>query len=357
MWLLPLGIGCAAGFVLTPLARRTALRTGIIDLPIGLKIHKRATPLLGGVAVYLAFALTSVIVLPMSRPVVGLIAGGLAAVVVGVLDEKFTLPPLVHLAGQVAAALIAIVAGVGRITSLSVPFSGLTTPALQIPAALGLALTLLWLVGMMNTMNFLDGLDGLAAGVSALAAVLLAVWASEPQRFYLHPAAHHEDLLLPLALAGALIGFLPYNWHLARIFLGDSGSMFLGLAIGALSIEWSTKLGTALLVLIIPVLDVAWAIVRRRLQGRSFLSGDKQHVYHRMLELGLSPTTTVLLLYFLCCVLGVLDLLLVKTAKLAAFLILAVVIGVAFVLLEIQASRRGSGSAAERASRLRQAQK
>jgi UDP-N-acetylmuramyl pentapeptide phosphotransferase/UDP-N-acetylglucosamine-1-phosphate transferase len=153
-------------------------------------------------------------------------------------------------------------------------------------------------------------------------------------------SAHHEDLFLPLALAGAIAGFLPFNWHRARIFLGDSGSVFLGLGIGALAIVGPAKLGTALLVLIIPILDVAWAMVRRQLQGRSFLTGDKQHVYHRMLELGFGYTSTVLVLYLLCGALGVLDLFLFKTAKLVAFVVLAAVTAGSFVLLEARASRR-----------------
>jgi UDP-GlcNAc:undecaprenyl-phosphate GlcNAc-1-phosphate transferase len=269
------------------------------------------------------------------------IVGGAAAVLVGVLDEKVSLPPLIHLGGQVAAAAITVVAGVGYISSVSVPFSALTTPGFRLGAAAGIALTLVWLVGMMNTVNFLDGLDGLATGIATLAALLLAVWALEAQhRFYLPPTAHHDDLILPLALAGALLGFLPYNWHQARIFLGDSGSMFLGLALGALSIVGPAKLGTALLVLIVPVLDVAWAIVRRQLRGRSFLTGDKQHVYHRMLELGISHTSTVLLLYFLCAALAGLDLMLIKLAKLVAFLVLAAATAGCFVLLELRASSR-----------------
>jgi UDP-N-acetylmuramyl pentapeptide phosphotransferase/UDP-N-acetylglucosamine-1-phosphate transferase len=202
---------------------------------------------------------------------------------------------------------------------------------------------------MMNTINFLDGLDGLATGVAAIAAILLAVWASEAHRFLL-PGSHPEELVLPLALAGALLGFLPYNWHRASIFLGDSGSMFLGLALGSLAIIGPAKLATALLVLIIPVLDVAWAIVRRQLRGRSFLAGDKQHVYHRMLEVGMSHTQVVLSFYLLCIVLAVLDLSLLKLDKLIAFVAVAILLGAAFILLETTADRRRSESPSRRAT-------
>lgn len=342
VWVAPLGLGFLVALVLTPIVRRVATITGNLDRPVGNKIHRSATPLMGGVAVYSAFAVASLSVLPASRPVVGLIVGGLASIVVGVVDEFLTLKPLVHLGGQIAAALIAIVAGVGVIGHISVPWGAVTTPGLSLSLLIGLPLTVIWLVGMMNTVNFLDGLDGLAAGICALAALMLAVWASEPSRFALPVTAHHEDIYLPLALAGALLGFLPFNWHRAKIFLGDSGAMFLGLALASLSIVGPAKLATALLVLLIPVLDVAWAIIRRPLQGRSVLSQDKQHVYHRMLELGMRHTRVVLVLYVLCIALAGLDLALIKLAKLVAFVILAVAALAAFVVLDSRAARRRS---------------
>lgn len=295
---------------------------------------------MGGVAVYLAFSTALLVAVPLSAPVIGVLVGGAAAVVVGMLDEWKTLPPLTHLAGQVVAAAVTVVSGVGVLTTVSIPTATLTSPGYKLPLLVGGAITILWLVGMMNTVNFLDGMDGLATGVAALAALLLAAWAAEKYKLYIPSSPHHEDLVLPLALAGALLGFLPYNWHSARIFLGDSGSMFLGLALGALSIVGPAKLATALLVLMIPVLDVAWAIVRRQLQGRSFLSGDKQHVYHRMRELGMSYRTVVLLFYALCIALGLLDLALYKVEKLVAFLVLTSVIGSGFVILEVRATGR-----------------
>jgi UDP-GlcNAc:undecaprenyl-phosphate GlcNAc-1-phosphate transferase len=140
-----------------------------------------------------------------------------------------------------------------------------------------------------------------------------------------------------MALAGALLGFLVFNWSPAKIFLGDSGSMFLGMALGVLSIAGPAKLGTALIVLIVPVLDVAWAIVRRGMRGKNFLSGDKQHVYHRLMELGPRPTQTVLLFYGICIVLGAVDLLLLKLWKYIAFAVLAVILIAAFAVLELRA--------------------
>lgn len=324
----------------TPAAGKVARAFGVMAHPTGDRIHRVATPMMGGVAVYAAFALATLVLVPFRGAVAGVLAGGFAAVVVGLLDEWLTLPPLAHLAGQITAALIAVGTGVGVLQTISVPTGGFTAPGLKLPLAAGVLVTLFWIVGMMNTVNFLDGLDGLATGVSAIAAILLAVWAEEKSKFLIPSMPHHADLILPLCLAGSLAGFLVFNWHPARIFLGDSGAMFLGLALGTVSIVGPAKLGTALLVLVIPVLDVAWAIVRRRMRGKNFLSGDKQHVYHRMMELGMSHLWTVITLYVLVGILAWLDLQLFKLDKLIAFVVLAAVFSAGAIVLETRASRR-----------------
>jgi len=341
LWITPLIVTVGVALVLTPFAIRAANRFQVIDRPLGLKIHKKPTPLLGGVAVYIAFVIGAVLFLPLRGPVSGIIAGGAVAVIVGVVDDRFSLPPLGHLAGQVLAAVAAILAGVGVVKTISNPFAS-THQILsfqgnwEVPTALGVAFTLFWIVGMMNTVNFLDGLDGLSSGVGIIAAAMLGWWAASHDV----TAFHHADLILPILLAGALLGFLPFNWSPARIFIGDSGAMFVGLALGGMSIFGTPKLAAALLVLIVPVLDVAWAIVRRALHGKSFLTGDKQHVYHRMIELGMSQRATVLSLYALCLILGMLDRLLIRLDKLIAWLAIAFLIGVAFIALEIAANRK-----------------
>ena len=359
LWVAPLLVALVAALLLTPVAERLAIRYRVMDKPIGQKIHKLPMPLLGGLAVYVAFLIATALFLPLRGPVLGIIVGGGVAVIVGIMDDRFNLPPLVHLGGQFLAAVVTVVAGVGIVRYLSIPWEPLNghlsngrpclahaaTPcssSWELPAIVGLGFTLLWMVGMMNAVNFLDGLDGLSTGVCAITAALLAVWASHLQNFISHPAAsfHHADFLLPVILLGALLGFLPYNWHPARIFIGDSGVMFAGLALATLSILGPAKIGLALLVLAIPILDVAWAIVRRQLRGRSFLSGDKQHVYHRMLELGMSHTSTVLSLYGLCIALGIVDFAATKLVKLAAFAIVAVVTVIAFIYLEVAGNHR-----------------
>jgi UDP-GlcNAc:undecaprenyl-phosphate GlcNAc-1-phosphate transferase len=357
LWVAPLLVAFVSAVLLTPVAERVAIRYRVMDKPIGQKIHKLPMPLLGGLAVYAAFVIASALFLPLKGPVLGIVVGGGVAVAVGIIDDRFNLSPLVHLAGQFLAAVVTVVVGVGIVRFVSIPWGPLnghycpphitaahqcSTGSWQVPAVIGLAFTLLWMVGMMNAVNFLDGLDGLSTGVCAITAALLAVWASHLQNFIANPTAtfHHADFLLPTILLGALLGFLPFNWHPARIFIGDSGVMFVGLGLATFSILGPAKIGLALLVLAIPILDVAWAIVRRQLAGRSFLAGDKQHVYHRMLELGMSHTSTVLSLYALCLALAVADYAATKLVKLAAFAVVTVVTIIAFIYLEVAGNHR-----------------
>lgn len=335
LWIAPGLVAFAVSVAATPLAIRLARTLGVIDHPVGAKIHLLPTPLLGGLAIFAAFLLGCAVFLPVAGPVRGIILGGAIAIGVGVLDDKLNLPPLLHLGGQALAAVVTVTTGVGIVKTISNPFASSALIAhgegnYVIPAVLGLGFTLFWIVGMMNTVNFLDGLDGLSTGVGAITAILLALWA----------ANHHADLALPAVLAGALLGFLPFNWNPAKIFIGDSGAMFLGLALASISITAPAKIGTALLILVIPVLDVAWAIVRRYLKGKSFLSGDKQHVYHRMIEVGMSPRVTVLSLYALCIALALPDLLLPRLVKLAAFVLVGLATAGAFIWLEIAGNSR-----------------
>jgi UDP-N-acetylmuramyl pentapeptide phosphotransferase/UDP-N-acetylglucosamine-1-phosphate transferase len=266
--------------------------------------------------------------------------------------------------GQIVVVLAAILSAFPHIEQLSNPFAtprqtqsgqgsfylsylfdhrSLTqdyTPWLT--AALGIAFTVFWIVGMMNTFNFLDGLDGLAGGVGAIGALFLGLWSLVMTDVYLAPTHANQNIVLPLILCGAILGFLVFNWSPARVFMGDSGAMFIGFALGALSIFGPVKFGTWLLIMVVPIIDVAWAIVRRLMGRRSFASGDKHHIYHRMLELGLSRQSVVLIFYGLCMVLGVIDLNLYKRQKVVAFVVVAVLSAAGAVLLEVRGRRAES---------------
>jgi UDP-GlcNAc:undecaprenyl-phosphate GlcNAc-1-phosphate transferase len=359
--LLGLGLAFLVAVALVPLGIRLAWRLGVVDHPVGDKIHARPTPLMGGAAMAASFLVVTLL-FPRHWPnpaLVGLLAGCALATLLGIADELWSLPAWKHFLGQVGVVLVAIVIGFPRIQGVSNPLFTTVSPhhsgsislatllgfghapgnvAHAVTLVAGILFTVFWIVGMMNTVNFLDGLDGLAGGVAAIAALFLGLWAwhMAGSGYVTHD---EQNVILPLILCGALLGFLVYNWAPARVFMGDSGAMFIGFALGALSIFGPVKLGTALLLLIVPIVDVAWAIVRRLLGRRSFASGDKHHIYHRMLELGMARRSVVLAFYALCIALGVLDLLLVKKQKLAADAVVALLAAAGAVALEVRGRR------------------
>jgi UDP-GlcNAc:undecaprenyl-phosphate GlcNAc-1-phosphate transferase len=359
--LLGLGLAFLMAVALMPLGIRLAWRLGIVDHPVGNKIHARPTPLMGGAAMAASFLVVTLL-FPRHWPnqqLVSLLVGCALATLLGLADELWSLSPWQHFLGQVGVVLVAIIIGFPRIEKVSNPLStsvslnrsgsiSLATllgfghapseVAHAVTLVAGILFTVFWIVGMMNTVNFLDGLDGLAGGVAAIAALFLGLWAWHMAGSG-YVTRDEQNVILPLILCGALLGFLVYNWAPARVFMGDSGAMFIGFALGALSIFGPVKLGTALLLLIVPIVDVAWAIVRRLLGRRSFASGDKHHIYHRMLELGMSRRSVVLAFYALCTALGVLDLLLVKKQKLAADAVVAVLAAASAVALEVRGRR------------------
>ncbi len=339
--------------LLEPLGIRLARQLGVIDRPVGDKIHTRATPLMGGVAIAVAFlvtagawhAWTALRYHDPNTALTGLLIGCALAAALGIWDELRTLPPRLHLLGQIGVVLVTLGLNFPIIDTISNPLQKITVqgnasqPVLPI---IGVLFTVFWIVGMMNTINFLDGLDGLAGGVTAIAAFFLGLWevVVAGTRYFPSPSHDSQNVILPLMLCGAILGFLVYNWAPARVFMGDSGAMFIGFTLGALSIfGTSPRVGTALLILIVPIVDVAWAIVRRLAGRRSFASGDKHHIYHRMLELGLTRRAVVLLFYGLCLVLGLIDLKLYKADKLIAFAVVAVLAAAGAVALELRGRR------------------
>ena len=326
LWL-QLGVAAVAVFALslalTPLLGALSRRTGILS-PGNRERDTRydRVPLLGGVAFYLAFVLGMIVLEPLTGSrrdslsgvsidaghlmlqLHGLLLGGAVAVTVGVLDDICDLRPAVHFLGQLAAAATALIGGLAPVRGISNPlanhfFYAQPEKHLQILLATPLALgfTMFWIVGMMNTVNFLDGLDGLAGGVTAIAAILLAIWSGRIHDQGVGPLVGSEVLVLPpLILAAALIGFLVFNWAPARIFMGDCGAQFAGFTVGALAILGPAKIGTALLILAVPILDIAWVFVRRPTQGRSFAGADREHLHHRLLDRGMSTAHRALVL-------------------------------------------------------------
>ncbi|MHB1406806.1 MAG: glycosyltransferase family 4 protein [Desulfitobacteriaceae bacterium] len=273
----------------TPISMILAKRWKAIDYPGARRVHKRPIPRLGGLAIYSAFWLAVLLTQRWDQSVQGLFYGSTVILIVGVWDDIRGIRPWTKLLWQIAAASILIFYGF-NMDQVSLPVLGNISFG-----GLGLLLTVFWIVGLVNTVNISDGLDGLAAGI-CFGAALLLFWSAN--RIGMGGAGN-----LTLALAGATLGFLFYNFHPARVFMGDSGSMFLGYVIGGISIMGLLKTATILglvfplLVLGMPLTDMAFAIIRRKLNGRSIAVADRGHLHHRLLDAGLSQRQAVLLLY------------------------------------------------------------
>lgn len=284
----------ASALVFTPAAKTVALRNGIVDRPRERRVHTKPIPLLGGVAMYLSFLLPVLLalavgILPRSRGIIGMLIAGGFICAVGVWDDKVEMKPRAKLLGQIISAVILVLFDV-KIQFVTNPFGGMFYLGWA-----SIPLTILWIVSFENVVNFLDGLDGLAAGVSAITALAMA--------FTAHQKGMPGFGYISLALAGSALGFLVFNFNPAKIFMGDAGSMFLGLAIGSISALGAMKKPATLalvlpvLVLGVPILDTAFAIFRRVKSNVPVSEGDRGHVHHRLLAMGMSQRQAVLTLY------------------------------------------------------------
>ena len=317
--------------LLTPVVAIVARRLRILDAPSGRKVHEAATPRAGGVAVYVAFTL--VFLAAAGLPSLGLDAftldhripaflfGGTVAFALGLWDDLRTLPPGRKFAGHIAAGCIAYLGGIQILRVSLPPLGAVSIGWLSFPV------TVLWFVLIINALNLIDGLDGLATGITLFAALILLMIVDTSGRFLAAVGL--------AALAGASLGFLRHNFHPASIFLGDSGSYFLGYSLAALSILGSVKSETTVAILIpiialgVPVIDALWAPIRRFILGRRLFHPDRDHIHHRLLKLGYTHRRAVLILYAATIVMGLGALALVHARDVrAALILLSVGIGV-----------------------------
>ncbi len=287
-------------YILTPYVIKLAHKIGAIDVPKDdRRVHKNPIPRLGGIAIFGGFFIMSVLLVPLSREMIGFLTASAIMVTMGIIDDTREIKAKTKLFIQIACALIVFVSGV-RIEFLTNPFDKDT--GMIYLGMFALPLTVFWIVGITNTVNLIDGLDGLAAGISAISAITLSLVA------YMSSDMTHTILLV--ALAGGAIGFLPFNFNPAKIFMGDTGSLFLGFALSVISIEAAIKSAATLAVVVpilalgIPIFDTTFAIIRRANAGRPIMEADKGHLHHRLLSKGLSQKQTVITLYFISCILG-----------------------------------------------------
>jgi UDP-GlcNAc:undecaprenyl-phosphate GlcNAc-1-phosphate transferase len=276
----------------TPLAGRLAVRLGIVAEPGGRRLHHGRIPKLGGFSLLSGYLAAIALIYWLMPPtgddalrLRGVILGTLVMVLGGLIDDRWELPALPQFGIQFVGAAVAI----AHIIFIEVFTNPFTLEPVHFNRPVTFVITLLWLLGMINAVNWLDGLDGLAAGVGAIAALLFA-WHS-------YRLGQTTVALFPLALAGALIGFLPFNFTPARFFLGTAGAYFLGYNLATLSILSPAKIATALLVLAVPILDGIWIVIGRLRQGHSPFHGDRSHLHFRLSDRGI-PTRRIVLGYY-----------------------------------------------------------
>ena len=280
--------------ILTPfIEKRVAPRLGAIDQPRGRHAHEQATPTLGGLAIFVAFWVAVLIfVHPLGNREMGMLIGSLILLPICLVDDVKGLNPVPRLIGQILVASIAVWYGV-RIEGLALPLAGHMTSWLSLRLWAG-PLSVLWIVVIINAINWLDGLDGLAAGVAAIASATLAIMAISMQQ----PVG-----LLAAALVGACLGFLRYNFSPARIYMGDTGAMFIGFILACVSVTGTFKSATAiavfapLLILGLPLYDVVSTVWKRVREGKSPMAADRAHLHYRLVDRGLSRKQAVLLMY------------------------------------------------------------
>ncbi|WP_055106085.1 glycosyltransferase family 4 protein [Paenibacillus ihumii] len=342
MWLIYIiGFAASLGLALglTPLVKKFAFKVGAVDVPNARKVHTRIMPRLGGLGIYLAFIVAFFIVLPFipetfsvreANFIKAFLVGGTMILLLGALDDRFDLSAKLKFLVQIATACVVVFGFDIKLEFANIPFHSYSS----VESWIAIPFTILWIVGVTNAINLIDGLDGLAAGVSAIAIGTIAVMA-----FLM---GNTVVALLCLLLLGSIIGFLYFNFHPAKIFMGDSGALFLGFSLALLSLLGFKQIAivsflTPLILIGVPLSDTLFAIVRRWVQKKPIFSPDKGHLHHCLRELGFSHRQTVLIIYGIAAFFGVLAVIQSSAAMYNANWVTFVVICIMVFFLQIGA--------------------
>ncbi|GAA0362552.1 MraY family glycosyltransferase [Alkalibacterium iburiense] len=291
--------------ILTPLFKKIALKLKVTDKPEERRVHEKETPTMGGLPIFISFFLSCFFLLPIPlSQVLPLFAGSSIIILTGIIDDLYELKPLVKLSGIILGALAVYFLGDVALETMTIPLIGtLHFGSWQFP------FTILWIIGFTNAINLIDGLDGLASGISIIALTTMGVIG-----FFFLTISEVSVSIMIFVLIGAIAGFWPYNFQPASIFLGDTGALFLGFMIGVFSLQ-GLKNATLISLIIpivilgIPVTDTLFAIIRRKLNRQSISTADKNHIHHRLMNLGLSHRQTVLAIYCVAAIFSVIALL------------------------------------------------
>ena len=318
-------VSFAFTFATTPLVRRFAFKIGAIDIPKdNRRMHKKPTPRIGGLAIIFGFTVATLCFAQPSRQLDGTLSGAAIIAIMGVIDDCKNLPAKLKFVIQIIAALVVVFAGDIKIDVFTNPNFLSDNPYWVLPEWLSVTLTVIWIVFITNAVNFIDGLDGLAAGVSAIMSISLV--------FISIRVGEYSIAILGIALMGSCFGFLPFNFNPAKIFMGDTGSTFLGFMLATLSIQGVFKsyavisFAVPLLILGLPLFDALFAMIRRILRGQSPMTADRGHLHHRLVDMGFSQKQTVFILYAISGVLGITAVLLAESGVLRALLLVICVL-------------------------------
>ena len=320
---LALVLAMVVAFVSTPLVKTLAQKVGAVDVPKDARrMHDHPIPRMGGLAIFFGFMVSTLLfVWPSTAQLEqlrGMLLGAVIIVVLGIFDDIYSLRAWFKFLVQIAAALVAVFSG-NVVTTISNPNIFSPNPWWEL-GVLSIPFTVLWIVAITNAVNLIDGLDGLACGVSTISSMTLLVIAlvvPEP-----------TVAMLMAALAGGCIGFLPYNINPAKIFMGDTGSTFLGFVLAVVSVQGLFKLYAIIsfvvpfLMLGLPIFDTAFAFIRRIAHGQNPMSPDRSHVHHRLIDMGLDQKQAVAVLYVISAILGLSAVVLTTSGELKAMLLL-----------------------------------
>jgi len=336
IYILPILVSAILTYIMTPFVEKLARKVGAMDVPEDdRRVHKSPIPRMGGLAIYLAFVVTLVAFAGVDNKTTGIILGSTMIVGIGIVDDIRGVSAKVKLLVQICAALVLVHFGI-RIDFFTNFFE---SEGLIYLGSLSVPITVFWIVGITNTFNLIDGLDGLAAGIYTISAVTLS--------YIAYVNGMHETALVTLILAGGCLGFLPFNFNPARIFMGDTGSLFLGFVLAAISIEGVIKGATALTMVLpilamgLPIMDTTLAICRRVIGGKSIMEADKRHLHHKLLSAGLCQKRAVLLMYGISLMLGMSVVFLMNSEYIGGFGMIAATLVLVMVPVVAEQARAG----------------
>lgn len=315
-----------AAVLITPLVKKIAIKIGATDQPNQRKVHKNIMPRLGGLGIFISFALGMLIFFPESELTWPVLIGATIIIITGVLDDLIELSPKLKLSGQLLAAGVVVVGGV-QVEFINLPFGGtIEFGYFSIP------ITVLWIIGITNAINLIDGLDGLAAGVSSIALLTISGMAITMGNVFV--------VFAGFMMLGATVGFLIYNFYPAKIFMGDTGALFLGFMISVLSLLGFKNVTLfsfiiPVIILGVPISDTIFAILRRMIQRKPLSAPDKSHLHHCLINLGYSHPETVLMIYAVSAIFSLAAVIFSQSTLFGAMIVMALLVLMIELIVEI----------------------